>query len=140
VALNFQQQLAGDLGMFTRLSYDDGTQETYEFTDINRALSVGLSLKGTGWSRTDDTVGAAYVVGGISEAAQRYFAAGGLGIMIGDGRMPHYGLENGLETYYSAQITSWFAATADYQLIVNPAYNRDRGPVNIIGLRLHAEF
>ena len=140
VALNFQQALAGDLGMFTRLSYNDGSQEAYEFTEINRGLSTGLSLKGTGWNRADDTVGAAYIVSGISQAAQRYFANGGLGILIGDGRLPHYDLENGFETYYSAQITNWFWATADYQLIVNPAYNPDRGPANIFGLRLHAEF
>ena len=140
VALNFQQELTGDLGMFTRLSYNDGSQEAYEFTEINRGLSTGLSLKGTSWNRSDDTVGAAYIVSGISQAAQRYFAAGGLGILIGDGRLPHYGLENGLETYYSAQLASWFWVTADYQLIVNPAYNRDRGPVNILGLRLHAAF
>lgn len=140
VALNFQQELTGDLGMFARLSYNDGSQEAYDFTEIDRGLSTGLSLKGIRWNRADDTVGAAYIVSGISQAAQRYFAAGGLGILIGDGRLPHYGLENGLETYYSAQLASWFWATADYQLIVNPAYNRDRGPVNILGLRLHAEF
>jgi high affinity Mn2+ porin len=140
VALNFQQALTGDLGMFTRISYNDGSQEAYEFTEINRGLSTGLSLKGSSWKRADDTVGAAYIVSGISDAAQRYFANGGLGILIGDDRLPHYGLENGLETYYSAQLASWFWATADYQLIVNPAYNPDRGPVNIFGLRLHAEF
>ncbi len=140
VALNFQQQLAGDLGAFARISYNDGSQEAYEFTEINRGLSTGLSLKGASWNRADDTVGAAYILSGISDAAQRYFADGGLGILIGDGRLPHYGLENGLETYYSAQLASWFAATLDYQFIVNPAYNRDRGPVSIFGLRLHAEF
>jgi high affinity Mn2+ porin len=140
VALNFQQGLTGELGMFARISYDDGSQEAYEFTEINRGLSTGISLKGAGWNRAGDTIGAAYIVSGVSDAAQRYFAAGGLGILIGDGQLPHYGLENGFETYYSAQLTSWFAATADYQLIVNPAYNRDRGPVNIFGLRLHAEF
>jgi high affinity Mn2+ porin len=140
VALNFQQALTGGLGMFARLSYNDGSQEAYEFTEINRGLSTGLSLKGTSWNRADDTVGAAYIVSGISEAAQRYFADGGLGILIGDGRLPHYGIENGLETYYSAQLASWLWATADYQLIVNPAYNPDRGPVNIFGVRMHAEF
>jgi high affinity Mn2+ porin len=140
VLLNFQQGLTDSLGMFARVSYDDGSQEAYEFTEINRGISSGLSLKGRSWDRPNDTIGTAYVVGSISDAAQRYFAAGGLGILIGDGRLPHYGLENGLETYYSAQLTNWLAATADYQLIVNPAYNRDRGPVSIFGARIHAEF
>ncbi|HEY3777080.1 MAG TPA: carbohydrate porin [Rhizomicrobium sp.] len=140
VVVNFQQKLADDLGTFARISWNDGSQEGYEFTEINRGLSAGFSLKGTNWNRKEDTLGAAYIADGISKAAQHYFAAGGLGLLIGDGRLPHYGLENGLETYYSAQMTSWFAATADYQLIVNPAYNPDRGPVSIFGLRLHAEF
>jgi high affinity Mn2+ porin len=129
-----------DLGAFVRLSYNDGSQEAYEFTEINRGLTTGLSLKGTDWDRPHDTVGAAYILDGISNAAQRYFAAGGLGILIGDGKLPHYGLENGLETYYSAQVTSWLWATADYQLIVNPAYNPDRGPVSVLGARIHAAF
>lgn len=140
VALNFQQEVADDIGIFARLSYNDGSQEAYEFTEINRGLSTGVSVKGSCWDRKDDTVGAAYFVDGISQAAQRYLAAGGLGILIGDGRLPHYALENGIETYYSAQLASWFAVTADYQLIVNPAYNSDRGPVSIFGVRLHAEF
>ncbi len=139
-ALNLQQDLTGDLGMFARLSYNDGSQEAYEFTEINRGFSTGISLKGASWNRSDDTVGAGYIVSGISQAAQRYFADGGLGILIGDGRLPHYGLENGLETYYSSKLASWFWATADYQLIANPAYNSDRGPVSIFGLRLHGEF
>jgi high affinity Mn2+ porin len=140
VSINLQQSLTDDLGMFARVSYDDGSQEAYEFTESNRALSTGASLKGASWSRPNDAVGAAYILDGISQSAQRYFAAGGMGILIGDGRLPHYGLENALETYYSAQITKWLAATADYQLIVNPAYNRDRGPVSVIGARFHAEF
>ena len=32
------------------------------------------------------------------------------------------------------------ARAADYQHITNPAYNADRGPVDIFGGRLHAEF
>ena len=140
VSLNFQQEIADDLGAFARLGYNDGSQEAYEFTEINRSFSGGVSLKGTQWDRKDDTVGAAWFVEGISSAAQDYFAHGGLGILIGDGRLPNYGLENGIETYYSAQITDWFAATADYQFITNPAYNPDRGPVSIFSARLHAEF
>lgn len=140
VALNFEQALSDDLGMFARASINDGSQEAYEFTESNRAFSTGLSLKGKSWARPDDTVGLAYILDGISGAARGYFAAGGLGILIGDGRLPHYGLENVAETYYSAQLTSWLTASVDYQLIVNPAYNLDRGPVSVLGARFHAEF
>lgn len=138
--LNFEQQLTDDLGLFARASMNDGSKEAYEFTDMNRSLSAGLSLKGVDWSRSDDLVGLAGEVGAISHAAQDYFAAGGIGILIGDGRLPHYGLENVLEAYYSARVFSWFTATADYQWMENPAYNSDRGPVSFFGLRFHGEF
>jgi high affinity Mn2+ porin len=53
--------------------------------------------------------------------------------------LPHPGPEQIVETYYAFPL---FAATLtlDYQFIVNPAYNRDRGPVSVISARMHAEF
>jgi high affinity Mn2+ porin len=85
-------------------------------------------------------VGAAFVVNGISKSAQSYFADGGLGILIGDGQLPHYGTEDIFETYYRAPILGWLSADLDYQFIANPAYNPDRGPVSVIGAQLHASF
>ena len=61
-----------------------------------------------------------------------------LGILIGDGRLPHPGLEQIFETYYALAVPAW--RLFDYQFVNNPAYNRDRGPVSVLGLRLHAEF
>jgi high affinity Mn2+ porin len=138
-ALNIEQQLNDSLGAFARLSWNDGSEEAFEFTEINQSLAVGLSLKGTGWSRPDDIVGVAGIVDQISRSAQAYFAAGGLGILIGDGQL-RYGTENILETYYRAALLRHLAITFDYQFIANPAYNRDRGPVSVFGLRLHADF
>jgi high affinity Mn2+ porin len=140
VSLNFQQQIEGDLGIFARASMNDGSKETYEFTDVDQSVSAGLSLTGTSWNRANDTVGAAVVVNAVSDSAQHYFADGGLGLLVGDGRLPHYSTENILETYYSAQLTSWLIATADYQFVLNPAYNPQRGPVSVLGARLHSEF
>ncbi|HWY15815.1 MAG TPA: carbohydrate porin [Rhizomicrobium sp.] len=139
-AINLEQQIDDTLGVFARASLNDGSKEAYEFTEIDKSLSMGIALKGTRWGRQNDTVGIAGEIGDISSSAQAYFAAGGLGILIGDGRLPHYGPEQIVETYYSAQLTSWLAASADYQFIDNPAYNRDRGPVSVLGARLHAEF
>jgi high affinity Mn2+ porin len=136
-SVNLEQEIWDDLGFFLRLSWDDGSKEAYEFTEINRSVSAGLSFKGKSWGRSKDSIGLAGVVNGLSRSAQSYFAAGGLGILIGDGRLPHYGSENILETYYTAQITDWFSLSADYQFIANPAYNRDRGPVSVFGLRAH---
>ena len=140
VALNVQQSITDDLGAFLRLSFNDGSQEAFEFTDINRSLAAGLSLKGTSWQRPDDTAGLGFIGDDISHSARNYFALGGLGTLIGDGRLPHYGFETALETYYAAKLTSWFTASADYQFVANPAYNSNRGPVSVFGLRLHAEF
>src|SRR5262249_12911984 len=128
------------LGAFARLSWNDGSKEAYEFTEINRSAVLGLSLKGTAWGRPKDTVGLAGVVNELSDPARRYFAAGGLGILIGDGRLPHHGSEDIVEAYYSASVTDWLSAAADYQFIANPAYNRDRGPVSVLGARFHIEF
>ena len=104
VVLNFEQALSPDLGVFVRASLNDGSKEAYDFTDINRALSAGLSLKGTSWGRPNDFWGLAGVINAASGAAVSYFAAGGLGILVGDGLLPHYGLEKIVETYYAAQL------------------------------------
>lgn len=140
VALNIEQPLSDDLGVFTRLSWNDGSEEAFEFTEINRSLAAGLSLKGSIWQRPKDTIGLAGVANELSASARSYFAAGGIGILIGDGQLPHYGTENIVEFYYSAAVVNDLAISFDYQFIANPAYNRDRGPVSIFALRLHKEF
>jgi len=139
-SLNLEQHLSDDLGLFARASINDGSKEAYEFTEINRSVSLGLSLNGSDWDRPDDTLGIAAVVNGLSDSARRYFAAGGLGILIGDGQLPRYGSEDVVEAYYSAQVSAGLDAGADYQFIANPAYSSERGPVSILGARLHAQF
>lgn len=139
-ALNLEQALTADLGLFTRLSANDGSKETFEFTDINRSLSGGLSLQGSAWQRAQDSVGLAAVVNELSGAAQRYFAAGGMGLLIGDGQLPHYGSERIAELYYRWQMLPQLQLSADGQYVENPAYNRDRGPVRLAALRLHVQF
>ena len=139
VAINMEQELAPDLGVFLRASLNNGTKEAYEFTEINRSISGGLSLKGTRWGRHDDTVGVAGVINGLSGDARQYFANGGIGILIGDGGQ-NYGAEKILETYYSMRVNRYVTLAVNYQHVNNPAYNRDRGPVSIFGVRAHAEF
>jgi high affinity Mn2+ porin len=139
-ALDLEQELLSDLGTFLRASINDGSKEAFDFTEINRSLATGLSLAGSRWSRSQDVVGLAGAVNGLSSAARRYFAAGGLGILIGDGRLPDYGLEKILETYYAAKVTEALTISLDFQYVVNPAYNADRGPVSIFSLRVHAQM
>ncbi len=139
-SLNWEQGLTDDLGLFGRAALSSPSREAEEFTDMSNSVSLGLSLKGASWARKDDTIGLAFESGGIGNAARRYFALGGLGILIGDGRLDHYDRENVMETYYSAAIHDGVQATLDYQFIANPAYNADRGPVSVLGIRLHAEL
>jgi high affinity Mn2+ porin len=105
----------------------------------NESGSAGLSIQGDFWHRPNDTVGLAGVINAASRVQQQYLAAGGLGILAGDGRL-NYGLEQTLETYYKFQIWKSISATADYQYVADPAYNRDRGPVSVVSMRLHWEF
>jgi high affinity Mn2+ porin len=140
IAFNFEQEVAADFGVFARASMNDGNKETFDFTDINRSISGGVVFKGDRWGRHDDNFGIAAVVNGISSQARAYFAAGGLGLLVGDGQLVNYGLEKIVEAYYSAHIAPHLTISADYQYVTNPAYSRDRGPVSIFAIRLHAEF
>ncbi|HWD29204.1 MAG TPA: carbohydrate porin [Rhizomicrobium sp.] len=139
-ALNAEQGLTDDLSAFMRAGLNDGSKEAFEFTEINRTVALGLSLKGADWGRPDDTVAIAGVDNGISHAASAYLRAGGLGILIGDGALPRYGDEAILETYYSAAATKWLTVSLDYQFIDHPGYDAVRGPASVFGLRLHAAY
>jgi high affinity Mn2+ porin len=139
VSLNLEQQVTEELGLFARAGYADGDIEPYEFTDVDRTAAAGLSLNGKQWGRADDTLGVAGVVNGITKVHQEFLNAGGLGILVGDGMLPHPGPEQIIEAYYQLPV-SYFKLTLDYQFIVNPGYNEDRGPVSVIGARVHAQF
>lgn len=138
-AINQQQALSAALGLFARLSWNDGHTESYAFTEIDRSVAVGLSLRGPGWGRDDDTIALAVAVNALSPQHRDYLAAGGYGFIIGDGKLK-YGREHVLETYYSASICDPLKITIDYQWIVNPGYNQDRGPVSVFGIKFHVQI
>ena len=138
-AANLEQAITSDLGVFARASWSPGFDEIIGWTDCDESVSAGAVLKGTSWGRPNDRIGAAGVIDGLSPEARAYFAAGGLGILIGDGAL-NYRPEKILETYYSYSLNAWSALTFDYQFVADPAYNADRGPVHIFAGRYHAEF
>jgi high affinity Mn2+ porin len=140
VSLNLEQQINDTLGLFARAGWADGEVEPWDFTDIDRTVSGGISIAGKQWGRPDDTVGIAGAVNGIASVHQAYFNAGGLGILIGDGQLPNYGLEQIVEAYYSYAIATSMKVSFDYQFIANPAYNANRGPVNVFAGRFHLQF
>jgi high affinity Mn2+ porin len=136
---NLEQQVVQDIGVFARASWNDGHTESLAFTDADRSLSGGVSIKGSFWGRKDDTVGLGAAVNGLSRGHRDFFAAGGLGLLIGDGRL-NYRTEDILEAYYAWVIQKGLVTTFDYQFVANPAYNADRGPVSIFSARVHAEW
>jgi high affinity Mn2+ porin len=140
ISVNWQQQVTDSVGVFARAGWADGNIEPWDFADIDRTVSGGVSITGKQWGRPDDTVGIAGVINGISSEHEAFLNAGGLGILVGDGMLPHPGLEQIIETYYSYALTDATRLTADYQLVVNPAYNTDRGPVNVFSGRFHWQF
>jgi high affinity Mn2+ porin len=137
--LNWEQAMTENAGLFSRLGWNLGRNEAWMFTDINYTASLGVSVKCAAWHRPDDTFGLAGVMSGITRANQRYLEAGGLGILDGDGALS-YGWEKVLETYYDFPIWKSIHLAIDYQFVSNPIFNKDRGPVNILGTRLHMEF
>jgi high affinity Mn2+ porin len=140
VSLNLEQQVTETMGMFARAGWADGDIEPWDFTDVDRTVQAGVSINGKNWGRPDDTIGVAGIINGLAPNHQAYFAAGGMGVLIGDGALPNYGLEQIVEVYYSYAITDSTKVTFDYQFIANPAYNADRGPVNAFAGRLHTQF
>jgi high affinity Mn2+ porin len=137
IGLNLEQAVTAQIGLFARIGIAEGGRQIYEFTDIDKTAAVGVSLDGAAWGRPGDALGLASVLDDISRREKNYLAAGGLGILIGDGALPRSGPEQVAETYYSLAITPALHVSVDYQYINNPAYNRLRGPVSVIALRLH---
>jgi high affinity Mn2+ porin len=137
LVLSAEQTITEHIGMFARASWSPEQVESMGWTDCGESFSAGAVVRGVSWGRPSDTVGLAGVVEGLSPVARRYFAAGGMGIVIGDGKLD-YAPEAVLEAYYALSPLSWLTATFDYQLVANPGYNVDRGPVNVFALRVHA--
>jgi high affinity Mn2+ porin len=137
--ISFDQELTHDLGVFSRLGWNDGKTEDFAFTAIDRLAEGGVSVKGTRWKRKDDVVASAFAAAGISGAHAVYLAMGGLDFLIGDGKL-NYAPEYLWESYYNARVFRGFYATFDVQHYNNPAYNHDRGPVWVESIRLHIEL
>jgi high affinity Mn2+ porin len=140
IGFNLEQAITDQVGFFVRAGLNEGGVETYEFTDINKTFSVGLSLQGKAWGRPNDTVGLATAIDDISRRAKNYLAAGGLGVLVGDGALPVSCPERVAEAFYSFAIASYFHMTADYQFVNAPAYNPLRGPVSVLAVRFHFQY
>jgi len=137
--LNFEQEITPEVGVFGRLGWSDGRNESFAYTEDDRTLELGGFTKGDKWRRRNDRAGIAFVANGITAAHQEYLALGGLGFLLGDGGL-NYGPEKIFEGFYTAHLWRGFFASFDLQHVNNPGYNMDRGPVIVPGLRFHADF
>ncbi len=126
-----------DSGLFGRLGWNDGKNESFVFTEVDRHANAGAQLGGATWRRPDDVFGVAVAVDGLSGPHRAYLAAGGHGFLLGDGALS-YGLETLGEAYYRAQLGPHIAVSPDAMLILNPGYNRARGPAMVFTLRVRA--
>lgn len=135
---NAEQELTDNLRAYFRAGWGEGHAESFAYTEVDHTFSVGGDLRGARWHRAQDKWGVALVVNGVSADHQRYLALGGLGFLLGDGALRH-GPETILESYYTAHIWRGISLAGDLQQVWNPGYNRDRGPVTVLGFRLHLE-
>ncbi len=139
LGLNIEQELSESTGWFLRLMRADGRSETHAFTEVDGSLSTGLAIKGVTWGRSADTAGIAFMQNTLSADRRRFLAAGGISYFIGDGAL-NYQPETNFEGYYSWNVARKIWFSPDYQFILNPAYNADRGPIHVFAFRLHAEY
>jgi high affinity Mn2+ porin len=137
--INVEQNLTRNFTAFARWGWDDGKTESFAYTEVDSTFAEGVGVNGAKWHRKQDRAGLAFVSNGIKKDHQTYLADGGLGFLLGDGRL-NYGRENILESYYTAHVWRGIYVAPGVQYIVNPGYNRDRGPVVVPTLRLHGEF
>ena len=139
VGLNLEQELPAHFRAFLRFGYNDGHNESFAYTEVDRTICFGADLAGDGWRRPHDRFGAAFVSNGLSADHRQYLALGGQGFLLGDGRL-NYGREKIVEMYYTAHLWRGVFGAFDLQHINNPGYNRDRGPATVPALRLHVDF
>ena len=138
--INLEQNLSRNFGLFMRAGWNDGQNETWVFTEIDRTVTLGLNIDGNLWKRDEDNFAFSIIVNGISSPHADYLKAGGMGFILGDGNL-NYAPELIGEVYYSFQFFKkllWICP--DYQFMLNPGYNQDRGPANAFGLRVHIEI
>ena len=136
IGLNVEQPLAdnGETGAFLRFGRDDGTTESFAFSEVEGHLSTGIQVAGNHWDRQLDRLGLAFLRHTINAAHQAYLAAGGSGFLLGDGAL-RYGPESFVEGYYRAQLGPYLQFGPDIQYVRNPGYNRDRGPAWVSSFR-----
>ncbi|MBS1766166.1 MAG: carbohydrate porin [Acidobacteria bacterium] len=137
--VNAEQAITADMGLFLRAGWNDGKTESWAFTEVERTLAMGLSSSGRAWGREQDHCGVGIVLNGINQDHRDYLAAGGYGFMVGDGRL-NDAAEQVLDAYYAIALSRYGSFSLEAQRFRNLAFNQDRGPATVFGVRLHLQF
>ena len=138
--INIEHTINENVGLMLRAGWNDGTNETWMFTEIDQTITSALMLDGALWQRNGDNAGFAIVLNGISQDHRDYLKAGGLGFIIGDGNLS-YAPEFIAEVFYAFTLPELhLSISPDYQFVIHPAYNTARGPVHVLGMRAHISF
>ncbi|MGH9377357.1 MAG: carbohydrate porin [Terriglobia bacterium] len=136
---NLYQEIGAGVRLFGRWGWNDGRNESFAYTEVDRTVSLGGDVAGSHWRRNLDKIGTAFVVNQISGDHRRYLELGGKGFLLGDGGLS-YGFEQISESYYTCHLWRGVFGSADFQYVTNPGYNRARGPALVPSLRLHVDF
>ena len=136
---NFEQEVTDNLRFFGRFGWNEGQHESFAYTEVDQTVEVGADYAGTRWHRPVDKIGLAVVSNAIKRDHQEYLKLGGLGFLLGDGKL-NYGRENIVESYYNWHAWRGLFYALDVQHINDPGYNRDRGPVWVGSIRAHVDF
>ncbi len=137
--VNLEQNLTHHLTAFGRFGWDNGKTESFAYTEVDQTFAGGLGASGAWWHRKQDRAGIALVTNAICKYHQTYLADGGLGFLLGDGKL-NYGREDIVESYYTVHVWRGIYLAPGVQHINDPGYNRDRGPVVVPSFRAHVEF
>lgn len=137
--LNAEQELTENLRVFTRVGWNEGQHESFAYTEVDQTFEFGGDYSGKGWSRPDDKLGVAFVSNAIKRDHQNYLRFGGLGFLLGDGKL-NYAREDILEGYYNLHAWRGVYYALDTQFITHPGYNKDRGPALVSAIRMHVDF
>lgn len=136
---NNEQQITTNLRIASRFGWNDDQEESFAYTEVGQTALGAADYYGSRWHRPLDKVGLAVVSNAIKKDHQNYLKYGGLGFLLGDGRL-QYGRENIVEGYYNAHAWKGLFFALDTQHINDPGYNRDRGPVWAFAVRGHVDF
>jgi high affinity Mn2+ porin len=136
---NAEQELTSNLRVFGRLGWNEGQHESFAYTEVDQTIELGGDYSGRSWSRPNDKLGLTFVTNAIKRDHQEYLKLGGLGFLLGDGKL-NYAREDIVESYYNVHTWRGIYYAFDLQYISHPGYNQDRGPALFESVRMHVDF